>query len=333
MVNVKKEGIILEKTALDFEHNGVLNPAAIREGDFVHLFYRAVSEGNHSSIGYCKLNGPLQVENRMDKPILVPEFDYECKGIEDPRLVKIEDLYYLTYTAFDGINALGCLATSTDLIHFEKRGILAPQLTHEEFINLVKTNPFVDFERYGYNLEEGIHTKDGIKMLVWDKNIIFFPRKIGGKVQFVATADPLHDLTPAFWKNYFLNIHESQLFLPKYDHELSYIGGGCPPIETEFGWLLIYHGVKNSLEGNVYSACAALLDLDNPRKEIARLPYPLFVPKYEWELTGEVNNVCFPTGAVVFEDTLYIYYGAADKLIACASMSLSELIQELLANK
>jgi len=343
MLNVKKEGVILEKTALDFENNGVLNPAAIREGDFVHLFYRAVSEGNHSSIGYCKLNGPLQVENRLNKPILVPEFDYECEGIEDPRLVKIEDLYYLTYTAFDGINALGCLATSTDLIHFEKRGILAPQLTHEEFIKLVKANPLVNFKRYGYHIEEGMHRKDGIKMLVWDKNIIFFPRKIGGefyfihrirgKVQFVATADPLHDLTPAFWQNYFLHIHESLLFLPKYDHEISYIGGGCPPIETEFGWLLIYHGVKTSLKGNVYSACAALLDLENPQKEIARLPYPLFVPTYQWELTGEVNNVCFPTGAVVFEDTLYIYYGAADNLIACASMDLSELIKELLANK
>lgn len=343
MLKIKKEGVILEKTALHFENSGVLNPAAIREGEFVHLFYRAVSEGNYSTIGYCKLNGPLQIESRLDKPILIPEFDYECQGIEDPRLVKIEDLYYLTYTAFDGINALGCLATSTDLIHFEKRGILAPQFTHEEFLNLVKANPLVDFERYGYSIEEGIHRKEGVKILVWDKNIIFFPRKINGKfyfmhrirgkVQFVATEDPVHDLTPAFWQNYFLNIHESLLFLPKYDHEISYIGGGCPPIETAFGWLLIYHGVKNGSKGNVYSACAALLDLENPQKEIARLPYPLFEPEYQWELIGEVDNVCFPTGAVVFEDTLYIYYGAADELIACASMSLSELTKELLSNK
>jgi predicted GH43/DUF377 family glycosyl hydrolase len=83
----------------------------------------------------------------------------------------------------------------------------------------------------------------------------------------------------------------------------------------------------------VYSACAALLDIDNPSKEIARLPYPLFFPEKEWELIGEVNNVCFPTGAVVENETLYIYYGAADKRIAVASMNLNELLQELLQNK
>ena len=119
----------------------------------------------------------------------------------------------------------------------------------------------------------------------------------------------------------------------KYDHEVSYIGGGCPPIETEYGWLLIYHGVHDTIQGYVYSACAALLDLQNPQKEIARLPYALFKPEYNWELKGEVNNVCFPTGTVLIEDTLYIYYGAADEQIACASVSLSELLKELIVSK
>jgi len=70
--------------------------------------------------------------------------------------------------------------------------------------------------------------------------------------------------------------------------------------------------------------------LDDPQIEIARLPYPLFKPEMEWELKGEVNNVCFPTGAIVQEDTLFIYYGAADERIGCASVSLSELLSELL---
>ena len=73
--------------------------------------------------------------------------------------------------------------------------------------------------------------------------------------------------------------------------------------------------------------------MDNPQKEIARLPHPLFKPEYVWELKGEVDNVCFPTGAVVFNDTLYIYYGAADERIACASLSLSDLLKELLIHK
>jgi beta-1,2-mannobiose phosphorylase / 1,2-beta-oligomannan phosphorylase len=62
------------------------------------------------------------------------------------------------------------------------------------------------------------------------------------------------------------------------------------------------------------------------------LPYPLFTPEYEWELKGEVNNVVFPTGAVIFGGTLFIYYGAADTLIACASLNLSDLVGELLSN-
>jgi predicted GH43/DUF377 family glycosyl hydrolase len=343
MLNVRKEGIILEKTTLDFENEGVLNPAAIKEGNFVHLFYRAVHEGNYSSIGYCLLNGPLQIDDRHYKPILVPEFDYELHGIEDPRIVKIEDIYYLTYTAFDGVNALGCLATSTDLVHFEKKGIIVPQITYEEFNKLSNPDPSVDSKYFRYNQHNGILEKDGIEMLVWDKNVIFFPRKINNKfyfmhrirpeIEIVVAIDNLTDLTPEFWRNYFLNFSDFVLLSPKFDHEISYIGGGCPPIETEFGWLLIYHGVKDSLKGYVYSACAALLDFENPQKEIARLPYPLFKPEYVWELKGEVNNVCFPTGAVVFDDLLYIYYGAADERIACASVSLSELLKELLNHK
>ncbi|MEN5133092.1 hypothetical protein [Elizabethkingia anophelis] len=101
-------------------------------------------------------------------------------------------------------------------------------------------------------------------------------------------------------------------------------------METPEGWLIIYHGVYDSIEGYVYTACAALLDLENPKKEIARLPYPLFQPEKKWELKGEVNNVCFPTGALVENDILYIYYGAADQRIAVVSVKLSELIKELL---
>lgn len=343
MIKVCKEGVILHKTTLHFENEGVLNPAAIREGNLVHLLYRAVSEGNHSSVGYCRLEGPLKVQHRSEKPLLVPEFDYERHGIEDPRIVKIEGIYYLTYTAFDGVNALGCLATSTDLIHFEKKGIIVPEISYEEFNALAHTNDSIHEKYFRFNEHKGIIEKDGIKMLVWDKNVILFPRKINGKfyfmhrirpeIQIVLAVDKLEDLTPTYWTNYFLNYNDFIFLSPEYNHEISYVGGGCPPIETPVGWLIIYHGVKDSLEGYVYSACAALFDLDNPLLEIARLPYPLFKPELEWELKGEVNNVCFPTGAVVFDNRLYIYYGAADERIACASIQLSELLDELLLNK
>ncbi len=341
MIEVKKEGVLLKKTTLGFENEGVLNPAAIGGNNCIHIFYRAVSKGNYSSIGYCKLKDPLTIELRLDAPVLFPQFDYESHGVEDPRIVKIDDLYYLTYTAYDGVNALGALATSKDLQHWEKLGIISPQITYTEFNHLAGSKGVINEKYLRYNEHEQVTEKQGKKILLWDKNVIFFPRRINGQLHFlhrvrpdiqIAAIDEIKDLTPAFWQNYFLHLDEDIALTPKYKHEVSYIGGGCPPIETEHGWLLIYHGVHDTVKGYVYSACAALLDLENPQKEIARLPYPLFKPEHEWELIGVVNNVCFPTGSVLIDDTLYIYYGAADEQIATASVSITALLDELLLN-
>ncbi len=341
MVNVKKEGILLEKTTLGFENEGVLNPAVIKEGNDVHLFYRAVSKGNYSTIGYCKLNGPSTVIERSDSPILFPQSDDESHGVEDPRIVKIDDLYYLTYTVYDGINALGALATSTDLLHWNKLGVIVPQVCYNEFHHLAGTKGKINEKYLRYNEHEQINKKQGKKVLLWDKNVMFFPRKINNKLYFLHRIKPdiqivcinnLEELTTEFWQNYFIHIAKNIVIAPKFEHEVSYVGGGCPPIETAEGWLIIYHGVRDSLNGYVYSACVALLDLENPENEIARLPYPLFFPEKEWELKGEVNNVCFPSGTALFDDTLYIYYGAADERIAFASLSISELLKELLLN-
>jgi predicted GH43/DUF377 family glycosyl hydrolase len=342
MVAIIKEGILIQKTTLFFENEGVLNPAAIKEGDYVHLFYRAVSKGNYSSIGYCKLKGALTIERRELFPVIVPEFDYESHGVEDPRIVKIEDVYYLSYTAFDGINALGALATSTDLIHWDKKGIIVPQITYDEFDAITKNNKRISDKHFHNNNSQGIIQEQNPKALIWDKNIILFPRKIDDKfillhrikpdIQIVVSLKALEELNSQFWVNYFSAFDECILMKPKYEHEASYIGGGCPPIETQFGWLIIYHGVQDTIKGHVYSACAALLDLKNPMIEIARLPYPLFKPELIWELKGEVNNVCFPSGTALFEDTLYIYYGAADKCIGTTSVSISELLKELMLN-
>ncbi len=76
-----------------------------------------------------------------------------------------------------------------------------------------------------------------------------------------------------------MDLQEHIVLDPIYGHESSYIGSGCPPIETEHGWLLIYHGVEETDKGLVYSACAALLDLNDPSRELARLPYALFSPE------------------------------------------------------
>jgi beta-1,2-mannobiose phosphorylase / 1,2-beta-oligomannan phosphorylase len=339
MIEVKKEGILLKKTQHGFENEGVLNPAVIREGDHVHIFYRAVSKGNHSTIGYCKLKGPMEIEERLDIPLLFPQSDYESKGLEDARIVKIDDTFYLTYTAYDGVNALGALAVSEDLQHFEKRGLIVPQITYNEFSRLAASKGAVNEKYLRFNEHDQVSEKNGKKVFLWDKNVMFFPRRINNKLYFlhrvrpdiqIVAIDRIEDLTPEFWQNYFLHLDEGIVLSSKHKHEVSYIGGGCPPIETEHGWLMIYHGVHDTVKGYVYSACAALLDLNNPQKEIARLPYPLFKPEMDWELKGEVNNVCFPTGTALFDDTLYIYYGAADEQIAVASLSRSALLKELL---
>ena len=342
MIEVKKEGILLHKTDLEFENEGVLNPAAIQEGNTVHLFYRAVRNGNYSTIGYCKLDGPLTVADRWDKPLMVPEFDYESHGIEDPRIVKIDDLYYMTYTAYDGTSARGALATSENLRHFNKQGIIVPPITYAEFVFLAETAGKVN-EKYYRNHKFYYQEADpDKKIMLWDKNVVFFPRRINGNLVFLHRIRPgiqivsihsLEELTLEFWKNYFLNLQDHIVLDPVYEHESGYVGSGCPPIETEHGWLLIYHGAEETDKGLVYSACAAaLLDLNDPGKVIARLPYALFSPEQEWELKGDVNNVVFPTGTALFGDTLYIYYGAADERIATASVSLSALVNELINN-
>lgn len=339
MVEVKKNGILLGKTALGFENEGVLNPAVISEGASIHLFYRAVSKGNYSSIGYCRLKDPFTIEERYDTPILFSQADYESHGVEDPRITKIDDLFYLTYTAYDGVNALGALATSTDLEHFDKRGIIVPQITYDQFSRLAESKGAINETYLRYNLYGHFDKTLRKKFFVWDKNVIFFPRRINGKLYFlhrirpdiqIVAVENLEELTTEFWQKYFLHIEGCIVLTPKHPHEVSYIGGGCPPIETEYGWLMIYHGVHDTIKGYVYSACAALLDLDHPEEEIARLPYPLFKPELDWELKGEVNNVCFPTGAILQGDQLHIYYGAADEQIATATVSISALLKELL---
>ncbi len=265
--------------------------------------------------------------------------EYESHGLEDPRVVKIDDTYYLTYTVYNGISALGALAFSRDLKKFRKQGIITPMIPYDDFISLVGTDNQLH-KNYCQNQSfyEKLDDPEG-KGLTWDKDVVFFPRKINGQLVFlhrirpgiqIVTINNLNELSQDFWINYLKNFRDHIVLDPIFPHESSYIGSGCPPIETKHGWLLIYHGAEDTEKGMYYTACAALLDLDNPCKVLARLPFPLFRPEYDWEETGEVDHVVFPTGAVVFDDRLFIYYGAADSRIACASLVLEELISELM---
>ncbi len=340
MITVEKLGIIISPTNRAFENNGVLNPGIYQEENTIHILYRAVEDGNLSTIGYAKTEGPFKIVERLEHPLITRDFDYEKHGVEDPRIVKIEDTYYITYTAYDGINAMGALATSKDLIHFEKHGIITPKVNYQEYEKLVlccgsKLNP--KYHHY-YRLFSQIGLVGDETRLLRDKDVVFFPRKINEKFAMlhrlwpgiqIVYFDHWEELTKSFWEDYLRNLQNYIVIDPKGAFEVSYIGAGGPPIETKNGWLMIYHGVQEGSKGVIYHAKAALLQLDKPENEIARLDLPLFSPTKQWEIEGEVSDVVFPTGHALFGDDLYIYYGAADKHIAVAKININELILEL----
>lgn len=333
---IKNEGLILEPTSLDFELKGVLNPACVKVGDEVWMFYRAVSYAKVSSIGFCRIKNGKVIE-RGNKPLLSPEHDYERMGIEDPRITYSGGKYYLFYTAYDGINAQIAYAVSEKLPLFKKRGLLMPKLSYEEAGSLLKKNDLsIRYEAF----EERYQLSLGDDVLLWEKDAVLFPEKIKGKYAL------LHRILPGiqiiyfdsfsqlrqrdFWVKYLKKIEGYVVVEPKYWYDSWNVGGGCPPLKTEHGWLLIYHTVEHASSGRIYHAAACLLDKNDPSKIIARLPDPLFSPKYNHEKDGVVADVVFPTGLILDDDRVTVYYGAADKVIAAKSIDLKDLLDTLL---
>ncbi|MFA5090023.1 MAG: pesticidal protein Cry7Aa [Candidatus Omnitrophota bacterium] len=337
MIEVKSEGIILESSRNAFDDRAVLNPACVEIDGVTHMFYRGVRQADMvSSIGYCQLVAN-KVVRRLDHPVLFPEYDYEKKGVEDPRIVFLNGIYYLFYTAYDGKNAIFAYATSTDLINFVKQGVISPRITYAEAGKLFACSKIRVREKY-FLFESYIKDRQGADILLWDKDAFIFPKKFNNKFALVHRILPgiqviyfndFKDLTDDYWREYLRNLGSYILLESKYRFESRNIGGGCPPIETKEGWLLVYHGIEDSSQGRIYHAAAALLDLDDPAKVIGRMKQPLFSPNEKWEKRGDVDNVVFPTGTVLKDNRLYIYYGAADKLIAAKSVDMEELLTEL----
>ncbi|PIR97482.1 MAG: pesticidal protein Cry7Aa [Candidatus Doudnabacteria bacterium CG10_big_fil_rev_8_21_14_0_10_41_10] len=335
MLKIKKHGVILEPSELEFEKKSVLNPGIWKDGEFVHIFYRAIDSQNKSTIGYAKLKGPTTVVERGQFPIMTREFDYEKVGVEDPRIVKVGKTFYVFYVAHDGKNAVTAYATSTDLKKFKKQGIISPLISYREAEKLFSESSLKDsyyfFSSYYQNHE-------GKNVLIWEKDVFLFPKKINGQYALIHRILPdiqiaffknFNELTPDYWRGQIKNLSKNIILENKHWFESRNIGGGCPPLLTDDGWLLIFHTVEENNKGRVYHACAALLDKKNPRKIIARLHDPLFSPTKKWEKKGLISNVVFPTGTALFGPDLYIYYGAADRAVAVASVKLKNLIAEI----
>ena len=183
MLKVRKEGIILRPTKLKFENRAVLNPTCFQKGGYVHMFYRAVRHDKVSSIGYCKLKGPLKVVERAKQPVLYPEFNYEKKGLEDPRINFLNNKYYLFYTVYDGYNARVAYSLSEDMKNFKKQRVITPNLTYDKAESIFRHSRtkhgklkdlYFFFESYYID-------KVGKDILLWEKDISLFPEKINGK--------------------------------------------------------------------------------------------------------------------------------------------------------
>ena len=342
-MKVEKLGVILSKSSRPFESAGVLNPATYQDGNTVKMLYRAFKEGNFSTVGYAEFSEATQLSHRAKHPVIFPEEPYEEQGVEDPRMVKIEDTYYVTYTGYNGYNAVGCLATSKDLLTYKKHGVITPPISLRTYQIALENSSTLNPKYMEYlrgQMDRGMVNDQ--RYLVWDKDIVLFPEKIGGQyfmlhrllpgIQWVKF-NSFDDLTKGFWEEYIFDLEEFILMDPLYDHENMHIGAGAAPLRTPEGWLIIYHSVQTRPFGRAYHAAAALLDLEDPTRVICRMDQPLFSPTEDYEKSGYVNNVCFPTGTAIYDDWLYIYYGAADDTIAAVRVRLNELIDHLLSQK
>jgi beta-1,2-mannobiose phosphorylase / 1,2-beta-oligomannan phosphorylase len=259
-----------------------------------------------SVFGYASSKDGLVIDEHLHSPIYVPREDFEKpthrgnSGCEDPRITKINDRFYMTYTAYDGTNPPRVALTSIAVSDFlqkkwtwEKPKLISPPGVDDKDSCIIKKKNgegYIAFHRLG-----DVIWLDFLRDLDFPEN-----KYLSGGIMAQARKDK--------WDNV-------------------KIGISCPPIETEHGWILLYHGV--SKPDNVYKVGAMLLDFDDPRKILARTDEPLFEPEAEYEKEGIIPNVVFPCGAVVLTGIVYLYYGGADYVTGVARMSLANLLKVL----
>ena len=273
-----------------FESAGVFNPAVVKDGGRFVMLYRAQDRYGTSRLGYATSNDGVHF-TRSDQPAFVPETDYEKDGgVEDPRLVKIESTWYLTYTGYNKRDAQLCLATSRDLIHWQRRGILLPAYKGK------------------WNVK-------------WTKSGAIIPRRIGGKwwMYYLGTKPDNTDQMGLAWSNDLLHwtdaLDEPVLARRPGRFDSRVVEPGPPPVITRQGIFLIYNGADDHL---VYRTGWVLFDKKDPAKVLARADTPIFEPEEEWEKAGQVPNVVFVEGLVRSGKRWLFYYGGADKYVGIA---------------
>ncbi|OGF27301.1 hypothetical protein A2331_00975 [Candidatus Falkowbacteria bacterium RIFOXYB2_FULL_34_18] len=259
----------------DWESLKLYNPGVIYCGGRYHLFYRSVNGGKHwkSAIGYAVSDDGENFQ-RYDGPLLLGDEEGEKRGLEDPRITKIGDIFYMVYGAYDGITPRLSIAISRDLKKWNKYGPAFCDWSFEKAGGV-----YIEFNEKG---EPFIRSRD----VEWSKSGGIFPEKINGgflmlfgeqRIWFAAsdngikwTGDQKPFLTPRKG-DYFDNV---------------FVEMGPPPIKTKKGWLVLYHGVNRK---NCYQIGVLLLDAKNPRKILYRSDKPVFSPRESYETYGIVD--------------------------------------------
>ncbi len=229
-----------------------------------------------------------------------PALLYEAFGVEDPRITKLDGRYWITHVAVSPHGAATALASTTDFASFERHGVIFPPE---------------------------------------NKDVVLFPQKVGGRYVAMHRPNPrTHFSPPEIWLAYSDDLmhwgRHTPLTVPGGQWSAGRIGGGCPPVLTERGWLVIYHGndrTVDSEEAHVgsYFGAAVLLAGDDPSRVIAHSDGPIIAPQTDYEVDGFVPNVVFPTSAVERGGRLLVYYGAADTATAVVVWSVDELMSRM----
>jgi predicted GH43/DUF377 family glycosyl hydrolase len=313
---------ILEKNPLkDWEKGSVLNPGVINDNGVYRMVYRATNDTHNdepgkymSSIGYAEsANGILF--NRYPEPLITPDREYEKRlGCEDPRVTKIDDEYFLYYTAVsedgDGNDVVRiALATSKDFKTWHKHGIVGPRHTSSKAAVL---------------FPEKIHGKY-IMFYTWMSDS---PMSSIMQARFHSLDEVKHP--PAELMIDDIDRYEENVVFKPPQNSFRGPEVGAVPIKTEKGWLFIYCPA-NTADHPEWTISAALLDLDDPGKVLSYTDEPILRPETEAERHGIVNNVTFPEGAVIVGDDLYVYYGSGDQGICLATCNLHQLLTHLTA--
>jgi beta-1,2-mannosidase len=288
------ENPVISPQGSGWESAGTFNPSVVLRDGKVVMLYRAQDKAGTSRLGYAESVDGIHF-TRRSQPVFSPEKDYEKDGgVEDPRLVQFGDTYYLTYTGYNKKDAQLCLATSKDLVHWERRGIILPAY------------------KGNWNVR-------------WTKSGAIVPEKVGGKywMYFLGTSHDNKDqmgLASSVDLLHWTEATETPV-LParegKFDSRV--VEPGPAPIVTPKGIFLIYNGADDKL---VYRTGVAVFDRNDPRRVISRTDSPIFAPEKEWEKVGQVPNVVFVEGMVRKGSDYLFYYGGADANVGVAKAAV-----------